>query len=163
MGPWCHVMTVSIWHWNKLLCYVYSDAFPCLPFWSGSTGEWAATWRFKAPAVLLSDRWRAWRRQRQNRTWLLMSYQSETNEWLMGQLGRLCEQLTSQASLPSAPAQMDVGGRTKLGPNCVRRAAWHLASSHKGTSISFRITEWAPSEFFNKIIFKIFKFRNNSE
>lgn len=56
--------------------------------------------------------------------------------------------LTSQASLPSAPAQMDEDGRTKFGPNWVFRAAWHLASSHKGTSISFRITEWVPSSYF---------------
>lgn len=54
--------------------------------------------------------------------------------------------LTSQASLPSAPAQMDEGGRTKFGPNWVLNAAWHLASSHKGTSISFKMTEWVPSE-----------------
>lgn len=52
---------------------------------------------------------------------------------------------TSQASLPSAPAQMDEDGRTKFGPNWVRNAAWHLASSHKGTSISFKITECVPS------------------
>ena len=56
----------------------------------------------------------------------------------------VCE-ITSQASLPSAPAQMDVGGRMKLGPNWVLSAAWHLASSHKGTSISLRMTECVPS------------------
>lgn len=49
--------------------------------------------------------------------------------------------LTSQASLPSEPAQMALSGRLYLVPKCDFKATLHSEFFHIGTCISFNTSE----------------------
>jgi hypothetical protein len=54
--------------------------------------------------------------------------------------------LTSHASLPSAPAQIEVSGSENLVPNCCCSALSQAEFCHSGTFTSFRTTECSDAE-----------------